>query len=121
MHAATGLAGSSVDHVPALAKAATHSRMADYQELFKVRVTSMVVITAWAGFYLGSTRSGITSMQWGLLQSLLGIGLVSCGASVMNQVIERTTDARMLRTAQRPLAAGRFSLLHGLSLGLTGR
>jgi protoheme IX farnesyltransferase len=108
---------AGVDRVPALA-AAEHSRIADYQELFKVRVTSMVVVTAWAGFYLGSVRSGITSIQWGLLESLLGIGLVSCGASVMNQVIERKTDARMLRTAQRPLAAGRFGLLHGMALGM---
>ena len=95
-----------------------HSRWADYQELFKVRVTSMVVITAWAGFYLGSMRSGITSIHWGLFQALLGITLVSCGASAMNQVIERKTDAKMVRTAQRPLAAGRFGQLHGLVLGL---
>jgi protoheme IX farnesyltransferase len=95
-----------------------HSWIADYQELFKVRVTSMVVLTAWAGFYLGSMRSGITSLHWGLVESLAGIALVSCGASVMNQVIERKVDARMVRTAQRPLAAGRFSLLHGLALGM---
>jgi protoheme IX farnesyltransferase len=110
--------------VPELAAVATprekarHSLVADYQELFKVRVTAMAVLTAWAGFYLGSMRSGITSMHWGLVQSLLGIALVSCGASVMNQVIERKIDARMVRTAQRPLAAGRFSLLQGLALGL---
>jgi heme o synthase len=119
-HAATGLAGPGVDQVPQLAVNGTvrHSRVADYQELFKVRVTSMVVITAWAGFYLGSMRSGITSMHWGLLESLLGIALVSCGASVMNQVMERRTDAKMVRTAQRPLAAGRFSLPQGIALGL---
>jgi heme o synthase len=95
-----------------------HSWIADYQELFKVRVTAMVVLTGWAGFYLGSMRSGITSMHWGLIESLIGIALVSCGASVMNQVIERRTDARMSRTAQRPLAAGRYSLLFGVALGL---
>jgi heme o synthase len=122
-HAATGLASPTVDHVPALAPVVTpqekaHSWIADYQELFKVRVTAMAVLTAWAGFYLGSMRSGITSMHWGLVESLLGIALVSCGASVMNQVIERKIDARMVRTAQRPLAAGRFSLLQGLALGL---
>src|ERR1700727_3256699 len=96
--------------VPVLATSAAykrHSLLADYQELFKVRVTAMVVLTAWAGFYLGSMRSGITSIHWGLLQALLGITLVSCGASVLNQVIERRTDARMTRTAQRPLPAGR--------------
>jgi heme o synthase len=117
VHAATGLAGPGVERA-ATAAAVEHSRIADYQELFKVRVTLMVVITAWAGFYLGSMRSGITSMQWGMVESLLGIALVSCGASVMNQVIERKTDARMRRTAQRPLAAGRFGLFQGLSLGL---
>ena len=95
-----------------------HSRIADYQELFKVRVTSMVVLTAWAGFYLGSMRSGITSIHWGLLESLLGITLISCGASVLNQVIERKTDAKMVRTAQRPLAAGRFGSPAGMVLGL---
>ncbi len=124
VHAATGLASPAVDDVPELApvvkprEKTRHSWIADYQELFKVRVTAMAVLTAWAGFYLGSMRSGITSMHWGLVQSLLGIALVSCGASVMNQVIERKIDARMVRTAQRPLAAGRFSLLQGLALGL---
>jgi protoheme IX farnesyltransferase len=118
----------AVNHVPAaemampalaVAKPHTrHSRLADYQEIFKVRVTAMVVITAWAGFYLGSMRSGITSIHWGLVETLLGIALVSCGASVMNQVIERRIDAKMVRTAQRPLAAGRFGLLYGLVLGL---
>jgi protoheme IX farnesyltransferase len=95
-----------------------HSLLADYQELFKVRVTSMVVLTAWAGFYLGSMRSGITSMHWGLVEALFGITLVSCGASALNQVIERKIDAKMTRTAQRPLAASRIGPIHGLTMGL---
>lgn len=90
----------------------------DLKELFKARVSSLVVVTAWAGFYLGSMRSGISSIHWGLFQVLLGIVFVSGGASAMNEVIERKSDAKMMRTAQRPLAAGRFSLLFGLSLGL---
>jgi len=123
VQAAASLASPRLDHVPGLTAVAPqqktrHSWIADYQELFKVRVTSMAVLTAWAGFYLGSMRSGITSVHWGLVESLFGIALVSCGASVMNQVIERRIDARMVRTAQRPLAAGRFSLLHGLALGM---
>ena len=107
--------------VPGLAASAVqkrHSLWADYQELFKVRVTSMVVLTAWAGFYLGSMRSGITSVHWGLVEALLGITLVSCGASVLNQVIERKTDGKMIRTAQRPLAAGRIGPVYGLAMGL---
>jgi protoheme IX farnesyltransferase len=103
--------------LPTLSKARP-ALVADLKELFKIRVTSLVVVTAWAGFYLGSMRSGIPSIHWGLFQALLGIAFVTGGASAMNQVIERKSDAKMIRTAQRPLAAGRFSLLCGLSLGL---
>ncbi len=94
------------------------SRIADYRELFKVRVTTMVVITAWASFYLGSMKSGITSMQTGLIETLLGIGLVSAGSSALNQALERKSDARMIRTADRPLPSGRIGLAHGIVLGL---
>jgi heme o synthase len=117
-------AAHAVDQLPEMTMPAAarpqvqHSLWADYQELFKVRVTTMVVITAWAGFYLGSMRSGITSIHWGLIEALFGITLVSCGASVLNQVIERKTDAKMVRTSQRPLAAGRFGVIYSLILGL---
>jgi protoheme IX farnesyltransferase len=90
----------------------------DCRELFKVRVTAMVLVTGWAGFYLGSMESGISSVQRGLLDTLFGIGLVSAGASALNQALERTTDARMIRTADRPLPAGRISLPVGILAGL---
>lgn len=92
--------------------------ISDFRELFKVRVTGMVVITGWAGFYLGSMQSGISTLQRGLLDTLVGIGLVSAGASALNQALERRTDARMKRTADRPLAAGRFSLGFGVFAGI---
>jgi protoheme IX farnesyltransferase len=43
-----------------------------------------------------------------LVHTLLGTGLVAAGASVLNQVLERDTDARMRRTLNRPLPAGRL-------------
>lgn len=97
---------------------ATASLLNDYIELFKVRVTGLVVMTAWAGFYLGSMRSGVSSIQPVLLESLIGIGLVSAGSAALNQAIERKLDAKMIRTAQRPMAAGRISLAHGITVGL---
>jgi heme o synthase len=96
----------------------TASRITDYLELFKVRVTALVVMTAWAGFYLGSMKSGISSMQTGLLEALLGIGLVSAGSAALNECLERKLDAKMIRTAQRPMASGRIGLLHGILMGL---
>ena len=120
-HAANHL-GPDIDPVPtagngpqASARAtAAPSLLSDYLQLFKVRVTAMVVITAWAGFHLGSVRSAIPTMHLGLLETLAGIALISAGASALNEVLERKSDALMLRTARRPLAAGRIGLAHGL-------
>jgi len=78
----------------------------------------MVVVTGWAGFYLGSMQSGISSLQRGLLDTLFGIGLVSAGASALNQALERSTDARMVRTADRPIASGRMPLAAGILAGI---
>jgi heme o synthase len=92
--------------------------ISDLRELFKVRVTGMVVITGWAGFYLGSMQSGISTWQRGLIDTLVGIGMVSAGAGALNQCLERRTDALMKRTADRPLAAGRYPLAVGVIAGL---
>ena len=89
----------------------------DVQELFKPRVTTMVVVTGWAGFYLGSLRSGISPFQLDGLTALIAIAVVTCGSSALNQALERKSDALMHRTADRPMAAGRISLTHGLILG----
>ena len=105
-------------HLHAPSPGVTATLINDLRELFKVRVTGMVVITGWAGFYLGSMQSGISSVQRGLLDTLIGIGLVSAGASALNQALERSSDARMKRTADRPIAAGRISLAQGIVAGI---
>ncbi|HEY5028718.1 MAG TPA: hypothetical protein VIK39_09950, partial [Candidatus Angelobacter sp.] len=48
-----------------------NSLLGDYLQLFKVRVTSLIVMTAWAGFYMGAAKSGISSMTWTLLNALV--------------------------------------------------
>lgn len=90
----------------------------DYAELTKLRVTTLIVMTAWCGFYFGAVKSGISSLSWSLFHGLLGIGLVSGGTAALNEVLEHDIDAHMRRTAQRPLPAGRMSLLHGTLVGL---
>lgn len=90
----------------------------DYSELVKARVTTLIVMTVWAGFYFGAIRSGASSLSWNLVHALLGVGLVSGGTAALNEVLERDLDARMRRTAARPLVTGRLSLLHGLIVGL---
>lgn len=97
---------------------ATATLIHDLHELFKFRVTAMVLITGWAGFYLGSLQSGISTLQRGLLDTLLGIGLLSAGSSALNQALERKTDALMVRTANRPMASGRIPLAMGILAGI---
>ncbi len=106
---------ATTEHV--LAPAQHHTLLADYATLFKVRISTMVIITAGAGYYLGSLRSGISPFHVGMLQALAGITVVTCGSSALNQALERKSDALMRRTADRPMAAGRISLTHGLVLG----
>lgn len=105
-------------HLHAPKAGETASLLVDYRELFKLRVTLMVTLTGFAGFYLGSMRSGISSLQPGLLNTLIGITVVSSGAAALNQVIERRLDAKMHRTADRPMATGRIGLVHGIAVGL---
>ena len=105
-------------HLHAPRAGETASLLVDYRELFKLRVTLMVTLTGWAGFYLGCMRSGISSVQPGLLEAVIGIAAVSAGSAALNQAIERKLDARMLRTANRPMASGRIGLAHGIAVGL---
>ena len=84
----------------------------DYAELFKARVTSLIVMTAWCGFYFGSLKSGSSSLTWGLLHALLGIGLVAGGTAGLNECIEHEEDGLMRRTERRPIPAKRMGIRH---------
>lgn len=98
-------------------------RLSDLFELVKPGITLMVVLTAGLGFLLAE-REGLSFSFVLLVHTLLGTALVSGGASVLNQVLEQDIDARMRRTAGRPLPAGRMApdaaLLFGVGLGVAG-
>ena len=95
-----------------------NSLLGDYLQLFKVRVTSLIVMTAWAGYYMGAAKSGVSSLTWTLLNALLGIGVTCAGSAALNEVLEHKIDALMRRTRNRPLPAGRMSLATGLTAGI---
>jgi heme o synthase len=94
------------------------SVLRDYAELMKARVTTLIVMTAWCGYFFGAQKSGVSSLSWGLFHALFGIGLVSSGTAALNEVMEYKADGRMRRTAQRPLPTGRMSLVHATTAGL---
>ena len=91
---------------PALEKsrAADKSAPAVLGELFKMRLTALVLLTTFVGFYAG----GRGPMAWVLMvQTMLGTALLAAGASALNQLLERDYDAKMRRTQDRPLPSGR--------------
>jgi heme o synthase len=93
------------------------SVLRDYAELTKFRVTTLIVMTAWCGYFFGAHQAGLPWFNFGLSHALLGIGLVSSGTAALNEVMEYDVDAHMRRTAQRPIPAGRMSLLHAAAVG----
>jgi len=94
------------------------SRLRDYAELTKARITTLIVLTTWSGYFFGAHRLGISSWSLGLFHALLGVALVSSGTAALNEVLEASVDARMGRTARRPLPAGRMSTAHAATVGL---
>ncbi len=88
--------------------------IADYVALTKPRLVLMVAITTAVGYYLGA---GASFNAAGFAHTLLGTALAAGGALALNQYLERDLDARMARTRQRPLAAGRLPLLPALIFG----
>jgi protoheme IX farnesyltransferase len=74
-------------------------------DLIKVRLTVLVLLTTLVGFYLGIRGPADYLL---LVHTILGTGLLACGAAALNQLLERDHDARMARTASRPLPSGRL-------------
>lgn len=88
----------------------------DLAELTKPRITLMVAITTAAGFLLAAQGTPLDLLR--LAHTLIATALLSAGACALNQVVERDSDARMRRTAARPLPAGRLDPDTGLLWGV---
>ena len=101
-------------HVTETALVAPASRLADFVELTKPRITFLVLVTTAVGYALGV---GPTFQPAVFLALLVGTALVSGGASALNQWAERDADARMTRTASRPLPSGRLAPSDALAFG----
>ena len=96
--------------------------LSTYIELTKPRITLLVLVTAYLGYYLGLRSQGdhmVSVESWLILFYLiLGTWATSAGAAVLNQVIERRHDAKMARTKNRPLVIGKISPMNALVFGM---
>lgn len=76
----------------------------DILVLAKPLVSTAISFTTFAGFAMASRE-----VSPNLFMATLGVLLMASGASALNQVLERKTDALMERTKNRPVASGRVS------------
>jgi protoheme IX farnesyltransferase len=99
-----------------LARAMPMARMVDYLTLVRPRIAVMVLATVFMGGLLAGDRLTPSAT---LIHAMLATGFVTAAASILNQWLEKDTDARMDRTANRPLPAGRLAGREVLILGVT--
>jgi protoheme IX farnesyltransferase len=103
---------------PEIVRAQSGTLLADIGQLVKVRVSLLVLLTTLAGFVLGSRAVGRPADPWLILFTIVGTALVAASASVFNQILEKDRDARMDRTRDRPLPAGRLTAPAAVCLGV---
>jgi protoheme IX farnesyltransferase len=95
--------------------------LAVYADLFKARLTCLVLLTTLVGFYVGFRGPVDVVLMFHLLA---GTALLASGAAALNQLVEREYDAKMRRTQDRPLPSGRLQpqtvLMVGCATALLG-
>jgi protoheme IX farnesyltransferase len=119
MMKATLTADAEMLHAPdraasGLAAPVVRGRLADYLELTKPRIAVMALFTVGAGYLLGAGASADVKV---LVHALVGAGLVAAGGSALTPLLARRLDARMRRTADRPLPSGRITPEEAASFG----
>ncbi|MBC8028845.1 MAG: protoheme IX farnesyltransferase [Pyrinomonadaceae bacterium] len=99
-----------------LERLSARERFTAFLELTKPRITFLIVLTAAAGFALGSAAS----IDYALMaRAMFGIALLSSGIATLNQYMERDLDLLMRRTANRPLPSGKLMPWEALTFGVT--
>src|SRR3954452_23310742 len=86
----------------------------DLGSLTKPKVQSLLLLTTICAMEVAGSPSAET-----IVLACLGGALSAGGAGAINHVYDRDIDARMGRTADRPVAAGRISPAFGVAFGLT--
>jgi protoheme IX farnesyltransferase len=90
------------------------SKLSDYLCLTKPEVTFLVLIATALGGFMAVESPDLLR----LFHAVLGTALVAGGTAALNHYIEREHDAKMRRTANRPLPSGRLSGREALAFGV---
>jgi len=82
------------------------SRVKDYVELTKPRITWLILMSTAVGYYFGHDGSW---RIWPILHVIIGTGLIASGTAALNQWYEHEADKKMRRTQARPIPSGRIT------------
>ncbi|MEZ4667402.1 MAG: heme o synthase [Anaerolineae bacterium] len=86
-----------------------------YLELAKLRIVLLLLFTTVTAMIIAA--GGIPNLSI-LVPTLVGGALAAAGASAINQYIDRDMDAKMSRTARRPIPSGRVAPINALLFGM---
>lgn len=89
--------------------------LVSFYELTKPNITFLVVLSAAAGFCMG-TSGPLNYLQF--IHAVVAIALLCSGLGALNQYMERHLDGRMKRTEHRPLPAGKLEPFPALLFGI---
>jgi protoheme IX farnesyltransferase len=86
-----------------------------YVQLFKLKLTSFVVISAIFGYFIGSSNYNF----YEIIFLVTGGFLITCSSNAFNQIIEKDHDKLMKRTQNRPLPLNKLSVTESSWISLT--
>lgn len=115
---------SSHDCLPKRDDHSIRGSLKTYAELSKLRLSSLVVVTTFAGFSCAGVDIYDLTNVATMVSASVGTALCAASAGTFNQVLEIDRDAKMKRTFHRPLPSGGVSstkaAIFGLSTGALG-
>ncbi len=91
------------------------SKVKDYFQLIKFTLSFMVVFSTVVSFLIAPTAQD--GIQFYVREKIISVlllfvsgMLITGSANAINQILEKTSDALMMRTAKRPVASGRMTV-----------
>ena len=105
---------AATQDLPIEKKQASNSKLSDYIQFVKLRLATLVVMSAAFCFTLASDTVDYTKLFF----LVIGGFLVTASSNGFNQIIERDLDKLMSRTCNRPLPAGRIGLNEAYAIAI---
>lgn len=96
----------SITKTSTITRLSLSEKIGCYAQMFKLKLTSFVVISAIMGYFMGGATFNLTD----IVLLVIGGFLITCTSNALNQIIEKDHDKLMERTKTRPLPMNKLSV-----------